>query len=391
MDKFFQLLICACFLFTLAGCGSRDTAGPSAEPTATITATAEPTAAAQTTAEPVKALSKYSTVFMDTFDTVISLIGYTDSQESFNEKAQEVHERYLHLHKLFDTYNSYEAEGITSIYTVNERAAEAPVQVDPILFDLLKFAKTYYQLTKGQTNIAMGSVLSIWHDYREAGISDPEHAVLPPMDALQNASGHIDIEKLILDDENMTVYFADPELKLDVGAVAKGYATEIVAQMLLASDMPSFIISAGGNVRTGIAPQDGRPNWGVGIQDPDGAVLNNNSIVETLYLRECSVVTSGDYQRYYTVDGKNYCHLIDPDTLMPGSYFRSVTIITEDSGYADLLSTAAYLMPYEESRAFIEGLDQVEAIWVFADGSIQMTDGIKPAAKSQGATNSAVN
>ena len=137
----------------------------------------------------------------------------------------------------------------------------------------------------------------------------------------------------------------------------------------------------------GNPPADGRAKWGVGIQDPDGAVLGLSDIVETLFLTNASVVTSGDYQRYYVVDGQRYHHLIDPDTLMPDTDFRSVSIITEDSGYADLLSTAAFLMPYDESRAFIESLDGVEALWVFPDGRIEMTDGAKLVAKSCGATN----
>ena len=269
-------------------------------------------------------MNKYSTVFMDTFDTVISLIGYAENQETFNARADETHAMYLHLHKMFDTYNSYADEGIVSVYDVNLKAASEPVQVDPILFGLLTFCKSHYELVKGQTN---------------------------------------------------------------VGAVAKGYATELIAQMLLASDMPSFIISAGGNVRMGNPPADGRAKWGVGIQDPDGAVLGLSDIVETLYLTGCSVVTSGDYQRYYVVDGQRYHHLIDPDTLMPDTDFRSVSIITEDSGYADLLSTAAFLMPYEESRAFIDSLDGVEAIWLFPDGSKKMTFGAMNVAKSCGATN----
>ena len=332
-------------------------------------------------------MNKYSTVFMDTFDTVISLIGYAENQETFNARADETHAMYLHLHKMFDTYNSYADEGIVSVYDVNLKAASEPVQVDPILFGLLTFCKSHYELVKGQTNVAMGSVLSIWHEYREAGLDDPDNAKLPPMEDLQAAAQHMDINNLILDAENQTVYFADPEMKLDVGAVAKGYATELVAQTLLASDMPSFIISAGGNVRMGNPPADGRAKWGVGIQDPDGAVLGLSDIVETLYLTGCSVVTSGDYQRYYVVDGQRYHHLIDPDTLMPDTDFRSVSIITEDSGYADLLSTAAFLMPYEESRAFIDSLDGVEAIWLFPDGSKKMTFGAMNVAKSCGATN----
>ena len=307
-------------------------------------------------------MNKYSTVFMDTFDTVISLIGYAENQETFDARAAETHAMYLHLHKLFDTYNSYADEGITSVCDVNRQAAVEPVKVDPILFGLLTFCKSNYELVNGQTNVAMGSVLSIWHEYREAGLDDPENAKLPPMADLQAAAQHMNIDDLILDEAEQTVYFADPEMKLDVGAVAKGYATEIVSQMLLAGDMPSFIISAGGNVRMGNPPADGRTKWGVGIQDPDGAVLGLSDIVETLYVT-------------------------GPDTLMPDTDFRSVSIITEDSGYADLLSTAAFLMPYEESRAFVDSLDGVEAIWLFPDGSKKMTFGAMNVAKSCGASN----
>ena len=191
-------------------------------------------------------MGRYSSVFMDTFDTVISLIGYAEDQETYNKWSNAVHDQYVYMHKLFDTYHSYEDEGIVSVYTLNQKAALEPVKVDPILFGLLKFCKSHYELCQGQTNVAMGSVLSIWHNYRDAGLSDPLHAELPPMEMLKDATAHIDINNLILDDENMTVYFADPDMKLDVGAVAKGYATEIVSQMLLSGNMDSFIISAGG-------------------------------------------------------------------------------------------------------------------------------------------------
>lgn len=332
-------------------------------------------------------MNKYSTVYIDSFDTVIQLIGYAQSEEVFAEQAELMHQTFLYLHKLFDTYNSYEDEGIISIYTLNERAAEAPVQVDPILFGLLTYCKNNYELCREQVNIAMGSVLSIWHDYREAGLADPDNAQLPPMEALTAATAHINMDDLILDSENMTVYFADPMLKLDVGATAKGYAAEIAAKLLESGPMPSFLISAGGNVRAGQPPMDGRKAWGVAIQDPDGAVFGLSDYVEVLYVANRSVVTSGDYQRFYTVDGVNYHHLIDPDTLMPSMEYRSVSIIAEDSGFADMLSTTAFLMPYEESRAFIESLEGVDAIWLFPDGSMQMTEGAMAVASSCGATN----
>ena len=131
------------------------------------------------------AMNRYSAMYLDTFDTVITLIGYAEDQETFDSWSTTVHETYQYLHKLFDNYNDY--EGIVSVHTLNERAAEAPVQVDPILFSLLTFCKSQYALCQGQVNVAMGSVLSIWHTYREAGMDDPERAQLPPREELEQA------------------------------------------------------------------------------------------------------------------------------------------------------------------------------------------------------------
>lgn len=322
---------------------------------------------------------KYSTSFFDVFDTVTTIIGYADSQETFDRVVGEARQQFVRYHQVFDGYNAY--DGVHNLYYVNQNAASGPVPAEPELMTLLAWIRDLQPSLEGRVNVAMGAVLRLWHDAREAGVALPDEA------ALREAVGHVDMSQVILDEKAGTVYFADPELSLDLGAVAKGYTAERVAQWMLDSEMPSFIISAGGNVRMGNPPADGRTKWGVGIQDPDGAVLGLSDIVETLYVTSCSVVTSGDYQRYYVVDGQRYHHLIDPDTLMPDTDFRSVSIITEDSGYADLLSTAAFLMPYEESRAFVDSLDGVEAIWLFPDGSKKMTFGAMNVAKSCGASN----
>lgn len=333
-----------------------------------------------------KIYNKYSDSFFDTFDTLVQIVGYTETEEQFNSYVEKMRSRFQQLHKLYDIYNNY--EGINNIKTINDNAGVKPVKVDKEIVDLIVFAKDWYSQTGGQTNIAMGSVLRIWHDYRQEGEYDPENAKLPPMEELISASKYTDINNVIVDVEESTVYLADKNMRLDVGSIAKGYAVEVVAKEIMEEGFTSGIISAGGNVRVLDKPLDGvRERWGIGIQNPNKSIVSDEgNILETIFVNNASVVTSGDYQRYYIVDGKPVHHLIDPKTLMPGEYYRAVTVVAEDSGVADFLSTAVFLMPYEESKKLVNSFDGVEAIWVMQDGTIEATDGMKKIMKSYGAT-----
>jgi thiamine biosynthesis lipoprotein len=330
---------------------------------------------------------KYTVSFFGSFDTVISIIGYAQSKATFDEETAKAQDSFRYYHELYDIYNQHGE--LHNLHYVNQEASKAPVQVPSELFGLLQYAKEMYGPSQGTVNIALGPVLAIWHQAREDSELDPEKAYLPKLSELEAANLHTDLDDLILDEEAESVFFKDPLMQLNVGAVAKGYAAELVARQLLQGPMPSFAINAGGNVRLGNPPLDGRANWGVAVQDPDGFALADpgSDVMDTLFLHNTSVVTSGDYQRYYVYQGERYHHIISPDTLMPPQYFRSVTIITEDSGYADLLSTALFLMPYEEGVEFLKSLPDVEAIWILNDRSMRMTDGIKETAKSQGASN----
>ncbi|ABW18436.1 ApbE family lipoprotein [Alkaliphilus oremlandii OhILAs] len=335
-----------------------------------------------------KEYSKYTDTFFDTFDTLVQVVGYTETEEEFKAYFEQIKSRFEQLHKLYDIYNNY--EGLNNVKTINDNAGIKPVEVQKEIIDLIVFAKEWYSKTNGKTNIAMGSVLKIWHDYRQEGESEPEHAKLPPMEQLLEAAQYTNIDDVIVDTKKNTVYLADKKMALDVGAVAKGYATEVVAKEMMKKGFTSGIISAGGNVRVLEKPLDGvRERWGIGIQNPDQSILpNESSILETIFINNASVVTSGDYQRYYMVDGKTIHHLIDPETLMPGEYYRAVTVVTVNSGAADALSTAVFLTPYAESKALVEGIEGVEALWIMKDGSIEATDGMKAIMKSHGATGS---
>ena len=322
--------------------------------------------------------------FFDTFDTVVTLIGYAPDQATFDNAFTMVQDRFVYLHRLFDKYNSY--EGVTNLYIVNQEAAKGPVEVAPEMMEVLSYCQDMQKRFPDRKNVAMGSVLNIWHDHREAAEADPDNAAVPTLEELQAAAAHTNMDDVILDKENSTVYFADPGLSLDLGAIAKGYSAESAAQLLLKSPMPSFILNAGGNVRAGQPPQDGRSAWGVGIQDPFAPSFSDAPSVETLFLSNKSVVTSGINERYFEVEGVRYHHIIDPQTLFPGKYMASVTIVTESSFLADFLTTVLFLTPYEEGRALIDSLPDVEALWVLPDGTIHLSDGLLPMAKSQGAT-----
>lgn len=310
---------------------------------------------------------RYEAEFLGLFDTVTKIVGYSDSKEKFSEYAQMIYDDLKEYHQLYDIYNDY--EGINNIKTINDNAGIKPVKVDQKIIDLLLFSKKADQLTNDNVNIAFGAVLKVWHDYRTEGVEDPENAKLPPKSLLKEKAQHTDINKLIIDEKNSTVYLQDRVMRLDVGAIAKGYATERVAQMIFEKGFQNGMISVGGNVRTIGSKGDNGQAWNVGIQNPDMEDANQNLMI--LKLKDLSLVTSGDYERYYTVDGKQYHHIINPETLMPAEYFTAVTIVCKDSGLADALSTSVFNMPYEQGLALIEELPGTEALWVFKNGEIK--------------------
>lgn len=328
---------------------------------------------------------KYDGSFFDTFDTIVKVVGYAADEEEFDEYMEVIHDRFLELHKLFDKYKSY--EGINNIKTINDYAGIEPVKVEKEIIDLIIFSKAWYYRTGETTNIAMGPVINIWSQYRDQADADPSKAELPPMEDLKEASKYTDIEKIIVDEVNSTVFLEDERMVIDVGSVAKGYAVEIVAREIEEIGFKSALISGGGNIRAiGKPLDDVRERWGIGIQNPDSSLFDSGNSLETLFISDASVVSSGDYQRYFVVDDKVYHHIINPNTLMPGDYYRALTVVTPDSGVADFLSTSAFLLPFDKSKELIESIDNTEAMWVMKDGSIETTEKMKNIMLSNGAT-----
>ncbi len=300
---------------------------------------------------------QYQATFLDLFDTVTTIVGMASSEAAFTAEAQAIHDRLQSYHQLLDIYNTY--DGCANLKTVNDQAGIAPVAVDAELIAFLLDCQNYYTLTDGCVDVTMGSVLSLWHEARERAINDPLSASIPDERALAEAAEHTGWENIEIDAQACTVFLRDSAQSLDVGAVAKGWATQRVAEQ----SPTGYLLSVGGNVcATGAKDASGTP-WVVGINDPDGG----SEYLHTLRISSGSVVTSGDYQRFFTLDGVRYHHIIDPQTLAPATYWRSVSIICADSGLADALSTALFVLPQAQGQAILTACN-AEAMWVDADG-----------------------
>lgn len=318
---------------------------------------------------PTEQKPKYSAYSMDYFDTVITIVGYADSQEAFDAVSKEILSQLGEYHRLYTIYHRF--DGLENLCTVNELVdgTHRTVTVDRRIIDLLLYAKEMYTLTGGVVNIAMGSVLSLWHNYRTLGKDNPLGASLPPMESLCAAASHTDISRMIIDEENCTVTLTDPLMKLDVGAIAKGYAVERVAQWMEEQGITGYVLNVGGNIRV-VGSKPDAEKWTVGIENPLG-----EDYLAYLQVADMSVVTSGSYQRFYYVGGKPYHHIIHPDTLMPAEGFMSVSVVCRDSGMGDALSTALFCLPQKEGLDLVESLPGVEAMWVTEDGAKTVSSG----------------
>ena len=343
------LLLCVCLLSAFAGCGSAGVVGGADGPTfAFLTSCGG------------KTPSKYSSTFLDVFDTVTELTAYCGSEAIFEQASEAVHRELLRIHRLCDVYHSY--EGIVNLYSVNEAGGERSFCLDPDLIALLQTGEEFYRASGGKLNVAMGSVVSLWHDCLQGG----ENAVLPAEEALNSAGEHMGFGSVSVSAAENTLTVGDPDVRFDFGAVAKGYAAERAAEVARQNGLSDFALNIGGNVLLSGKKPSG--NWTIGVQAPDGGVFTK------LSLTDASAVTSGDYQRFVVLDGVRYHHIIDPDTLRPASLYRSVTIVCEDSLTADALSTALFCMTLEDGKALARER-RAEALWIFEDGSSVRTEG----------------
>lgn len=289
-----------------------------------------------------KKMYKETFMYMDTY---IEIKVYGINKKKSEEVLSTAKNMYKEYHELTDRYNSYE-DIINVHYINNELKVNEEVEIDSRLADLINFGLKAYEDTDGYINIAMGNVIDVWKTYREEGKKVPKTYEL--------MNQNINIKNISLDGNK---FIKKGKIKLDLGAFVKGYVTEEVGKYFESKGVTKYLINAGGNVKVGESYKIGKYN--VGLETP----FNTSNIYKTLSVENVSIVTSGSYQRYYEVDNKIYNHIINPKTLYPENFMKSVTVVTSNSAYADILSTYLFLIPIEDGLKLVNSLDGVEAIW----------------------------
>ncbi|MBQ7384091.1 MAG: FAD:protein FMN transferase [Clostridia bacterium] len=313
---------------------------------------------------------KYSETYLDYFDTVTSFTVYGVTKKEAEYAIQALEGELERYHRRFDIYNEY--DGIANLKSVNDSAGISPVCVDGELIELLEYGVSVHSITSGYVNIAMGSVLKLWHNCRKEANTSPESAKIPDEAALREAALHTDIKNININADKGEVYISDKQTAIDVGAIAKGYVAQRIFETLKALGYKNFVLSIGGNVIAAGYKEKDLP-WQVGVDNPS----DTSKTLCSLSLTDKSLVTSGSYQRYYTVDGNRYHHIIDPFTLVPKNDFLSVSVISEDSALADAMSTALFNMPYDMGAELVLKTDGLEAMWVTRDGEILYSENFK--------------
>lgn len=289
-------------------------------------------------------------------DTYIYIQIDNQKEDTANKALEEAEKIFKHYHQLSDRYNSY--NNINNLYYIkNNTSDEEYIQIDKDLYDLISYGIFWYDKSNGLLDISLGNITDIWKKYIQSGNGVPSNDEL-------NKANIYNIKDIILKDNS--IY--NNHVNIDLGAISKGYTTEKVGQYFESVGINSYLINAGGNVKVGTK---NNANYKIGIQDPDGSKTDVYKVVEG---NNISVITSGNYERYYKYNNKIYGHIINPKTLFPSSNIKSITVITNDSALGDAMSTILYLMDIDEAKLYLKDYD-VEATWYVNKDKQYYTDG----------------
>ena len=284
-------------------------------------------------------------------DTILMGVSFSFTAVNENEDLarnaiQKSIEEVIRIEKLI---SSWDKNSQTSL--INRNAGNELTKVDNELFSLIKRSKKVSDLTEGHFDITFASIDNIWN-FNNAKMDN-----IPTDKIISESISKIGYKKIILLEENKTVFLKDKGMKIGFGAIGKGYAANRVKQIMLEMGINSGVINAGGDLLSWGTKPDGS-NWSIGITDP----TDEKNIISWLKISDLAVVTSGNYEKYIEIDGKKYCHIINPKTGWPVKNIASVTIICPDAELADALATSVFVLGIKKGMELINRLKDTECL-----------------------------
>lgn len=252
----------------------------------------------------------------------------------------------------------------SEISEINRRAGQTEVTTGPEMTELLTETFYYAEISEGSFDPTIAPLVDLWGFLGQ-------HYHLPDQEELAEFLPLVDYSKVQFDQYDSTLKFAEQQMALELGGIAKGYIVDRALGLLIAAGIENAFINAGGDIATIGGRPDGTP-WRIGIRHP----RDSNRIIAVLPVMEGAVVTSGDYERFFEVNGTSYHHILDPKSGMPAAGLSSVTIMAETTTAADALSTAVFVSGPDQGLRIIERLPGVEGILITSGFDILVSSGL---------------
>ncbi|HZJ76833.1 MAG TPA: FAD:protein FMN transferase, partial [Oscillospiraceae bacterium] len=288
---------------------------------------------------------------------------YSNTKRQGEKAISLAYERIEEIENLMST----SVEG-SDIYNINKNAGIKPVKVDPSTMMVISRGLKYHDITQKTFNIGLGSLIELW------GIGEDSPKV-PATWEITEAKKHIHLDNLEISEKSSTVFIKDPEMSLDLGGIAKGYAVDEAVRILKENEIESGIVNLGGDIFT-FGKKSDNTLWKIGISNPRTG--KDGNVIIRILVADKSVVTSGDYERFFTKDGVKYHHIIDFKTGMPADNgVVSATVISDKCMNADIVSTAAFILGVEEGLQLIESQPNMEGLIITNNSEIYISSGLK--------------
>ena len=291
------------------------------------------------------------------FNTIIDIQIYDHSSEALKTD----------IINLLDSIEQKMSRYIPSseVSLINNNSGIEPVEVSPETYDVIEKALNYGKLTQGVFDITIGPIIDLWK------IGSEEEAV-PTIDVKKEILPLVDYKNVLLEDHQ--VFLKEEGMSIDLGGVVKGYAADQIVEVLKANNVESALINLGGNIYLHGYKPDGS-KWKVGIRNP---FEGRGDYIGTLTTSSQTVVTSGPYEKYFYENNIRYHHIFDPRTGFPTSGdIESVTIVSDSSMIADMLTTSVFALGLEEGIALVNSLDNVDCIIITKEKEVYLSQNIR--------------